>query len=605
MKTLLKKITKCRKILHQARKKGNCADRGFLFKDTVATVYIEVATFINSVILIKYVLDHVQTGIRFDECIPIFVLIILLNLLSMVLETYRDNVLRTRHIHLLAKEISKGFYQKLIKLPYAEQFNPQTKDSVQFAYFNAALAIFNSETIVSTYIGYLVAFIVNIITVVIYGSYMGLIILVVFFALTIWIQKVVVHVNEIEFGYTIKKNHLSRRFAYYKNLIFLNKQSNQVLKIEDSVDYFLNKYEETLEEQKNNDINKNKETFGGRTIKNRVFSLLYHIVYFVSFSYKLIVLQSLSIGSFWACYRACLSVFESNIINYYGVMEQAVRYVEQVNLFFDINDEEQYEGTLGIDSDSYFEIIFEHVAFSYPGRGRKVLKDINLKIKKGESIVLLGENGAGKTTILLLLYRLMRPTGGRILLNGIEIEKYDIVQYRNLLNIMFQDFKLYPYPLASNIVLQNNYNDEKDRILNCIDDVGLKPVVERLENGIDTPITRLFEVDGYVPSGGEASKIGFAQQLINENGIFVFDEYDSNIDPISEMELNNSLLNMGKTKVIISHRLSIAKDADRIYWIEKGKTVEEGTHRELCELKGKYATLYEQRKNMVFQNGKV
>ena len=250
-------------------------------------------------------------------------------------------------------------------------------------------------------------------------------------------------------------------------------------------------------------------------------------------------------------------------------------------------------------------VILEYKSVNKSFGEKEILKDINLKIKKGESIVLLGENGAGKTTILLLLYRLMRPTGGRILLNGIEIEKYDIVQYRNLLNIMFQDFKLYPYPLASNIVLQNNYNDEKDRILNCIDDVGLKPVVERLENGIDTPITRLFEVDGYVPSGGEASKIGFAQQLINENGIFVFDEYDSNIDPISEMELNNSLLNMGKTKVIISHRLSIAKDADRIYWIEKGKTVEEGTHRELCELKGKYATLYEQRKNMVFQNGKV
>ena len=604
MKQFIEKVKQCHKTLKEARKKGNDADPGFIIKDTVVTVYIELIAFLNSVYLIKIVLDYVAAEVKFSDCVPAFAVIVGLNLLAIIVEAYRDNVMRTGHIHKLAKSISAGFYKKLIKMSYSEQFNSQTKDAAQFAYYNAAVAVFNSESIVSTYIGYLVVFIANIVTVIAYGSYMGFIILAVFFGITILLQKVAVKINKTEFDFAVKKNHLSRKFNYFRNAVFLNKQANQMLKAEDSLDYFLNRYEETLEEQKNNDVKMNHETFWLRMLKSRFFDLLYHVAYFAVFSFKLIVTGSLSIGSFWACYKACLLVFGSNVINYYGVMEQAARYVDQVNLFFLIDDEGSGRGTKKVDPDSFFEIVFEHVEFSYPGRARKVLKDINLTVKRGESIVILGENGAGKTTLLLLLYRLLKPTAGRILLNGIDIEEYDAQSYRNFINIQFQDFKLYPYPLAANIVLKNEYEEERTALKKCIDDVGLTKVVDRLENGMDTVVTRLFDPNGYVPSGGEASKIGFARQLINESGVFVFDEYDSNIDPISEEELNDRLLNMGKTRIIVSHRLSIAKDADRIYWIEKGKTVEVGTHKELCELGGKYAALYQQRKQL-FLNEKV
>ncbi len=465
MKEIIKKVRHCHKILTRARIKGNNVDTGFLVKDTIFTIYVEITAFINSVVLIKYVLDHVQRGIEFSKCIFVFGVIILLNLLSMIAETYRDNVMRTKHIHLLAKDISKDFYLKLEKLNYQEQFNSKTKDISMFAYYNAAMAFYNSETIVSTYIGYAVAFIINFVTVVLYGGLMGLIILLLFLAITIWIQKIVVKVNNIEFIYMLKKNSLNRRFRYYKDSIFLNKHSNQVLKVEYAFDFFLSKYKDIIEEQKQEDIRKNKESFWYKVLKSHLFSLLYHVIYFVCFSYKLIVLKTLSIGKFWACYRACLDVFGNNVINYFGVMQQATQYIEQIYMFFDIQDEDDKVKKIGIDANSNFEIVFENVAFSYPGKGRKVLKDINLKISKGESIVLLGENGAGKSTVLLLLYRLLKPTEGKILLNGIDIAAYDLKQYRNLLNIMFQDFKLYPYSLASNIILQNMYENERDLIM--------------------------------------------------------------------------------------------------------------------------------------------
>lgn len=451
MKEIINKIKYCHGTLKEARKKGNNADPGFILKDTLISVYIQIAGFINSIVLIKYVLDNIQRGLSFQECVPIFLLIIVINILSMIFETYRDNVMRPKHIHLLAKDISKSFYEKLFRLSYQEQFNNNTKNASQFAYFNAAMAVYNSETIVSTYIAYVIAFIINYLAVIFYGGWLGLIVLSVLFVVSVSLQNVSVKINNIEFEHILIQNSINRNFKYYKDSVFLNKQANQMLKIEDAFSFFMNKYEENLEEQKKDNICKNKDTFFYNILRNHLFRFLYHIVYFICFSYKLIVLKALSIGAFWACYKACLDVFNNNVINYINVMQQATQYVEQINLFFAIPEENDTTEKLLVNFDEDFEIKFNNVEFSYPGKRRRVLKNINLRIKKGESVVLLGENGAGKTTIILLLYRLLKPSGGSITLNGIDINEYNLEQYRNLLHIMFQDFKLYPYPLASNV----------------------------------------------------------------------------------------------------------------------------------------------------------
>lgn len=143
------------------------------------------------------------------------------------------------------------------------------------------------------------------------------------------------------------------------------------------------------------------------------------------------------------------------------------------------------------------------------------------------------------------------------------------------------------------------YSEFKELIIERAESAGLSDVIKNLTKGIDTNLTRLFDIDGYVPSGGETSKIGFAQQSMRNGGIFVFDEYDSNIDPISENELNEKLLNYKETRIIISHRLSIARETDRIYWIENGKVIEKGTHEDLCSIKCKYSKLYEEQKRIL------
>ena len=295
------------------------------------------------------------------------------------------------------------------------------------------------------------------------------------------------------------------------------------------------------------------------------------------------------------------------------------------------------------------EIEFRNVSFAYPGTDRKILDNINIRIKAGEHLSIVGLNGAGKTTFIKLLCRLYDPTLGEILVNGVNIKEYDYKQYMELFAPVFQDFKLFAFPFEENITLvdeaatdidETNNKKEKSKdepkpenelkaasgkslkavskkdlkaaldsgerdaagvmdskkVDNIIELVNLTDMVSKLEKGKKTIIFKYFDEAGIEPSGGEQQKIAIARALYKQSPVVILDEPTAALDPIAEYEIYRQFHTLvgDKTAFYISHRLSSCRFCDRIAVFSGGRIAEYGTHDELVNKpEGIYAEMYE------------
>lgn len=240
-------------------------------------------------------------------------------------------------------------------------------------------------------------------------------------------------------------------------------------------------------------------------------------------------------------------------------------------------------------------LLMKDVSFTYFGQTEPVLKNINLTIGKGEKIALVGQNGAGKSTLVKLLMRLYDVTEGEICLNDINIKDYNLQEYRRLFGTVFQDFKVLSLTVAENVLMRDVKEEDRETVAQALKDSGVYDKVMSLPNGMDTTLTREFDENGVVLSGGEFQKIAIARVFARDCDIAILDEPSSALDPIAEYKMYESMLMACKDKsiIFISHRLSSAVLADRIYMLEDGQIVEAGSHAELMELNGKYARMFQ------------
>lgn len=235
---------------------------------------------------------------------------------------------------------------------------------------------------------------------------------------------------------------------------------------------------------------------------------------------------------------------------------------------------------------------FRNVSFSY--NEEQTIQNLSFVITKGQTAALVGHNGAGKTTIIKLLLRLYDPTSGTVLYNGRDIRQYNLKAYRELFATTFQDFQMFGMTIKENVLMGRHYEKEEELVIDALKKAGVYEKVLSLDDGIDTMMTKEFDADGAVLSGGERQKIAVARTFVKEAPMKIFDEPSSALDPIAEYELFQNIMKEGSdhTMLFISHRLSSVKNCDKVFMLEKGHLIEEGTHSELIAANGSYAQMY-------------
>lgn len=317
--------------------------------------------------------------------------------------------------------------------------------------------------------------------------------------------------------------------------------------------------------------------------------------------------DSLSVPEF-ILYFTAVSTFTTWVM---GILQAAQKLheesldISQVREFLDYPEPFRFEGGVAIPKADACELKLEHVSFRYPGAEEDTIHDLDLTVRPGEKLAIVGLNGAGKTTLVKLLCGLFDPTDGRVLLNGVDVRDFNRREYYGLFSAVFQEFSILDVTVAENIA-QTNENIDAQKLWDCIEKAGLTQTIQKLPEGLDTHVGREVYLDGVLFSGGQTQRLMLARALYKDGAILLLDEPTAALDPLAENDIYQKYKDMtaGKTSLFISHRLASTRFCDRIIFIADGHITEEGTHDQLLARGGAYARLFEIQ-SRYYQEGKA
>ncbi len=322
-------------------------------------------------------------------------------------------------------------------------------------------------------------------------------------------------------------------------------------------------------------------------------NLIYDIVV-MGYAVWAVANGTISLSSF-VLYIGLIAELSGFINRFFGAFNSLISGSNDVQVIRDFLEQDEEKGTktgllkeIGTDGVS---IRFDHVSFSYEEDGEPVISDLNLNIRKGEKVAIVGGNGAGKTTLIKLLCGLYQPTEGRIYINERPMEEYDSEEVYELFSAVFQDFIVFPFSVAQNVAMVEEGNIDLKRVKQCLQAAGLDTYAGRPETKL---ISEAHE-DGTDLSGGQIQKMLIARAIYKDAPVLLLDEPTAALDAVAEADLYEKYNSFAKekTSVFISHRLASTRFCDRILFLKNGKVAEEGTHEELLAAGNEYAEMFE------------
>lgn len=562
------------------------ASRSYFFMKMMILLSATVIPLVNIWLwkeVLNGIVDDQNNGKTVLICLPIYLSLLFISYLL----NESNNYVNARYSEALQFYIEKVMMEKTSRMDLSFFDSAKMGDKVRHARSN-----FDAMTQM-TWLAFDILFaLVNVIAALIFVStyrwWLGLA------TLALLIPFMLYNKKRSERKLAMEKEQLrdNRKKDYYRDVFFNNDIQFEV-KLNNIGPYFIEKYKEIW--QKLYLINKKE------SIRHSIINTFIMIVN-VSCEVSVLMVSVFDVIN----KRIGIGELQYNISMVLRLRSQAQALIEKVNVFLnnnsrlielqefmDIKPEVEKSGTRKPSSNPKIE--FCNVSFRYPNADQYVLKDCSFTIEPHEKVGLIGLNGAGKSTIIKLMFRFYDPEEGCIRLDGIDLKEYDVYAVRKVFGVLFQDYVTYCLPLREIIALSDfdaRFNDEK--LKRACDISGASDVIKDWENGFDSVLGRYYADNGKDLSGGQWQLVGLARAYFKDSEYMILDEPSAALDPISEDRIFEHLyhLSEGKSSVTISHRLSNTTLADKILVIGEGHIIEQGSHFELLKQNGKYAELF-------------